>query len=199
MKKLLLLTALCSALTAVAQEKVPAEEVQKIARRVLEQVGEVKDAQLKITPDVEHADALKAGEAGILVLPDKKLTAEALEKAGTEFVPVGQLYFKSVAPAKDGRVTANDKLRVVTFDDKGNSIRIPLCLLGARKRDGQLELVVFGNEKTPLAQLPLKKAEGSSGNPIELSGEKQGDDTGALTLSLVGKYKAVLLVMKQAD
>lgn len=199
MKNLLLLTALCSALSAQAQEKVPTEEVQKIARRVLEQFGETKDAQLKVSADAERADALKAGEAGIMVIPDKKLTAEALEKAGADLVPVGQLYFKAVAPAKDGKVTANDKLRVLTFDDKGNSIRIPLCLLGVRKRDGQLELVVFGSEKTPLAQLPLKKAEGNSGNPIELSGEKQGEDSGALTLSLVGKYKAVLTVMKQAD
>ncbi|NBV21626.1 MAG: hypothetical protein EBS05_06850 [Proteobacteria bacterium] len=199
MKQLLLLTALCAALTAQAQEKVPSEEVQKIARRVLDQFGETSDAQVKIAPDAEHADALKAGDAGIMVIPDKKLTAELLEKVGADLVPVGQLYFKSVAPAKDGKVTANDKLRVLTFEDKGNSIRIPLCLLGARKRDGQLELVVFGNEKTPLAQLTLRKAESSSGNPIELSGEKQGDDTGVLTLSIVGKYKAALTVMKQAD
>ena len=111
-------------------------------------------------------------------------------------MPVGHLYFKSFAPAKDGKVAASEKLRIGTINDKGSDVRIPLCLLGARKRDGQLELVVFGSEKTPLTQVSLRKAESTPGNPIELSGEKQDDETGALTLSILGKYKATLVVKK---
>lgn len=196
MKKILLLTTLCAALTAQAQEKVPAEEIQKIARRVLEQFSAPSDAQIKVAPDADHGDAIKAGEVGMLVLPDKGLTAAALEKAGADIVPVGQIYFRGIAPAKDGKVMASDKLRILTFDDKGNQLRIPLCLLGARTRDGQLELVVFGNEKTPVISVTLRKSESTSSNPIELSGEKQDEETGALTLSILGKYKATLVVKK---
>ena len=61
MKKLLLLTTLCTALAAQAQEKVSADEVQKIASRLTEQFGEPGDAQIKISPDAERGDALKAG------------------------------------------------------------------------------------------------------------------------------------------
>lgn len=199
MKKLLLLTTLCTALAAQAQEKVPAEEIQKIARRVLEQFSAPSDAQIKVAPDADHGDAIRAGEVGMLVLPDKSLTAAALEKAGADIVPIGQIYFRGIAPAKDGKVTPNDKLRILTIEDKGNQLRIPLCLLGARTRDGQLELVVFGNEKTPVISVALRKSESSSGNPIELSGEKQDDETGALTLSILGKYKATLVVKKQEN
>ncbi|MFA6544671.1 MAG: hypothetical protein WCS99_09620 [Limisphaerales bacterium] len=196
MKKLLLLTTLCTALAAQAQEKVSADEVQKIASRLTEQFGEPGDAQIKISPDTERGDALKAGEGGILIVPDKNLTAEVLEKTGADLVPVGQLYFKSFAPAKDGKVAPSEKLRIGTINDKGSDVRIPLCLLGARKRDGQLELVVFGSEKAPFTQVSLRKAESTPGNPIELSGEKQDDETGALTLSILGKYKATLVVKK---
>ena len=199
MKQLLLLTALCAALTVRAQEKVPAEEVQKIARRVLEASGETGNAQVKIAPDADKADALRAGDVGILVMPDKKLAAEALEKAGADYVAVGHLYFKGLAPVKDGSVTANDKLRFLSFDDKGNTIRIPLCLLGARKHDGQLELAVFGNDKTPLLHVPLRKSDRSGSVPIEISGEKRGEDAGELTLNVLGKYEAKLIVKKQAD
>ena len=55
-----------------------APEAQKIARRVLEAAGETANAQVKITPDADKADALRAGEVGILVMPDKKL-AELLD------------------------------------------------------------------------------------------------------------------------
>lgn len=199
MKKLLLLAALCATLTAPAQEKVPADEVQKIARRLTEQFGELSDAQIKVAPDAARGDAFKAGDIAVLVLPDKNLTAAALEKLGADLVPVGQLYFKAIAPAKDGKVAASDKLRIVTINDKGTDHRIPLCLLGARKRDDRLELVVFGSEKTPFTQVTLRKAEGTQNAPIELSGEKQDEESGSVTLSILGQYKATLVVMKQAN
>lgn len=199
MKKLLLLTTLCASLTASAQEKVSADEVQKIARRLTEQFGELSDAQIKVAPDAARGDAFKAGEIIVMVLPDKNLTAAALEKLGADLVSVGQLYFKAVAPAKDGKVAPSDKLRIVTVSDQGTDHRIPLCLLGARKRDDRLELVVFGSEKTPFTQVTLRKAEGSQGAPIELSGEKQDEESGSVTLSILGQYKATLVVMKQAN
>ena len=48
----------------------------------------------------------------------------------------------------------------------------------------------------PIA-LPLKKIEGKSQElPIEMSGEKQDDDTGLLTLAILGQYQATLQVKR---
>ncbi|MBI3881627.1 MAG: hypothetical protein HY301_16385 [Verrucomicrobia bacterium] len=200
MKRIITLTALLAGLAvANAQEKVPHDEAQKIARKVTELIGTIADGQIKISPDADKAEALKASEAGMLVLPDEKLTAEAIEKAGATIVPVAQLFFKGIAPAKGGHVTPNDKLRIVTISDKDQDHKLPLCLLGARKRDGKLELVVFGNGKEPLQLLNLTKAESPAGSPIEMSGEKQGDESALITLNVLGKYKASLTVMKQEN
>jgi hypothetical protein len=201
MKKLfLIVTSACLVLTtARAQEKIPQEKIQSVARKLLEQLGDIQEAQVKIVANPDRGDGIKSGEVAALVLPDKNLTLALLEKLGSEIVPVGQLYFKALAPAKEGKATPIDKLRTLTVNDNGVDLTIPICLLGARKRDDRVELVVFGNEKTPLIQVALRKADGSQDMPIELSAEKQDEESAGLTLSILGKFKATFVVMKQSN
>lgn len=201
MKKLIFTLLFVSVGLACAQEpeKVPPDQVQKIATKIIEQLGDLADAQIKVDPDPDQGDALKAGEVGLLVLPDKKLTAEMISKAGEQIVPVGQLYLKQIAPAKGGKATPNGLLRIVTISEKDQEHKLPLCLLGARKRDGKLELVIFGKGKEPINLVTLRESQSSSSAPIEVSGKKQDDESASITLSILGKYKATFVVMKQAD
>ena len=159
----------------------------------------LSDLPLKLDLDLQKPVAFKGGEAGMLVIPDKGLSGEKIAQAGKEIAPVGQLWMYRVAAAKDGKVVPNSKLRLVTVSDGKKSASVQLYLLGVRKGEKGPELVVFGGNKDPLMTLPLEKAEEGQAVPINLSGRKTGDDSGQLTLNLLGKYKVDISVMKQEE
>ncbi len=200
MKQLLSIFTLAATLAgASAQEKVSSEETQKIGQKLLETVGEIENAQFKISPNLDKADAVKAGDAGVLIIPDKGLTAAGLSKAGKDLVPVGQLYCKGITYSANGKTIAKDKLRTVAIPDKEQTHTVPLCLLAVRKHEGKLELVIFGKDKAPVAALALKETSGTQETPVELTVEKEGDESGRLKLSLFGKYEASMLVTRQSE
>src|SRR5438874_723664 len=111
----LLLTAAAS-----AQERIPDEQVQRIAKLLVEKVATVGDAQVKADVDADKPFGLKHEDVGAMVIPDKKLTEDVLAKAGKEVVPVGHLWFRKVAPVVGGQPAPKDKLRVldVTVKDE---------------------------------------------------------------------------------
>jgi hypothetical protein len=62
--------------------------------------------------------------------------------------------------------------------------------------DGKLELHAFGADKMPALKLELKKLDDGAATtlPIELEGKSNGDDTGTLTLNILGRYQAEVIV-----
>ena len=180
-----------------AQEKVDKEQVAEIAQKLVGLAAEsLKDAPLKSEVDPTKGDALKHGDYGLMVLPDKGLTAATLENAGPEVAPVGQLWLKGLAPVVDGKVAPNAQLRLVSMTTQDETFRLPLCLLGVTKRDGRLELVVLGKDKTPLLHPALEKCDSEQTVPIAISGQKEEEGVGRVILNF-GKYKATFLVMLQ--
>ena len=97
-----------------------------------------------------------------------------------------------------GRAPAKDKLRYFTIRDGEEERKVQLYLVGAAKdAQGTLELVVFGADKEPLLRVPLgRSSENSQLLPIELSGRKNNEDSGTLTLRLFGQYQADILLVK---
>ena len=200
MKKLALVCAVMVAQFVSAQEKVPLEEAQKGARLLNESAGTIAEPQVKVDLDFDKPMAFKTDKVGFLTVPDKKFTTETLSKVGTNVMPVGQLWMMIAAPAKDGAVIPNHKLRLITVRQKDKEAQLQMYFLGARKAEKEgLELVLYGKDKEPLLQLPLTKAEGAQDTPIEIGGRKDDDSSGTLTLNLLGKYHAEFKVMKQED
>ncbi|MEW6304538.1 MAG: hypothetical protein AB1705_13755 [Verrucomicrobiota bacterium] len=191
-----LLAATALTLAAVAQETVDIEDARKGARLLTEKLGEVSDAPFKIEADLDKPSGLRANEVRILVIPDKKLTAEAIAKAGDKPLPVAQLWMLRVSPVTDGKATPNDKLRLLTITADGQEHQVNLHYLGIQKAGKDLQLVVFAKDKEPLLKLPLEKSDGTQSWPIEISGRKE-EDRGILTLNLLGKYRAELTLTRQ--
>ena len=187
-----------SGMFAFAQERIPTEETQKIARKLIETLGKPADVQLTVDADPDQSEGYKHDQLGLVVLPDRKLTAEALNAAGAEPIPVGQLWLKGISPMVDGKVIPNGQHRVFSLTVKDNTFDVAVCLLGARKRDGKLELVLFGTGKTPILVAVLEPDQSVATAAISIAVQKENDDTGRVDLSLVGKYKAKLL-MKKAE
>lgn len=185
-----LLTGL-TAVAAQAQERLPQAE----ALRYADMVGSVQ-TELRATPGVAPAlnlrqpVAVRDGEYGLMVLPAAKLSAESLEKAVAEIVPVGQLWLLNLAPLVNEQVVAGYQLQMITVSGSEGSATVPCCNLGVRRTaGGMLELLVFGKGKEPILKTTLRAAAGSQLAPLDLAVERESD-RGLVTLKLAGKYVA---------
>src|SRR5215472_6116105 len=195
MKAILIATAsLTFCLAATAQEPVPRQECLKYAFVASANLKEMLKTPIPTDPDVKRPVAARDGEYGAMVLPESKLTADVLAKAGKEVVPVGQLWLVKLAPLSDGRVVPASKLRVVHLNYRDKEADAPCCALGVRKTgSGGLELLVYGKESEPVLHVPLKGISSTQDNPIEMSAERK-DDGGLITLNFLGRYTASFMV-----
>jgi hypothetical protein len=151
---------------------------------------------------VTKPQAIKAGKVGLLVIPDKKLTLETLGSAGDSVTPVGQLWMLNVSLGKNGEAAPNDKIRFLSVADGDRDLQVQLYFVGAAKNaSGQLDLVVFAKDKEPFLRVPLTKAAAATSQelPIEISGRKDDDHTGTLSLHVLGQYVADLTVKRPAE
>ena len=200
MKKLTALALLAAFAPALsAQDAIQLEEAQKAARKLSASAAQITDAPFAVETDLEKPQGIKAEGVGLLVLPDRKLTAELLAAANSAITPLGQLWTLKLAVAANGKATASEKLRHLTIVDGEKEREVSLYYLGATKTDaGGLELVVYAKDKEPLLRVPIKKrAAGKQEFPIEVSGVKNDDQSGTLSLRLFGEYDARLLLMKE--
>jgi hypothetical protein len=175
------------------------EEAQRIAHKLNDAIGNPSDAPFTTEVDPDKPQGFKAGGAGVMVLPDRKLTADALEHAGKTITPIGQLWTLDISVAPSGRPIANSQVRLVRVGDGDKSREVQLYYLGAAKNDaGALQLVIFAKDKSqPVHRIDLTKTTGTSQSaPIELDGRKQDEKTGILTLRLLGEYSAEVLMTK---
>lgn len=131
---------------------------------------------------------------GAMVLPEAKLSADAIAKAGTTAVPVGQLWLHQLGPVVDGEVVSTSKVRSVKVK-AGDDVRevVQTALAVQSSGAGALELLVYGNSKTPLLKVPLKKISGSQTVPVTMDAERNGDE-GKITLKFLGQYEASIPV-----
>ncbi len=131
-----------------------------------------------------------------MLLPESKLTAEILAKAGKEVISIGQLWLVKVAPMDEGKVVPVDKLKGVEVRAEDQKATAFCCALATRKNSaGGLDLLVFGKGKEPILRTPLKDAtsQNSIESPLDMSAERT--DAGAeVTLKVLGKYQAKFMV-----
>jgi hypothetical protein len=186
------------AAASAAPERIPPEEAQRIAKMLTKHAEKVESVQFKTDVDKEKPFGVREGDLGAMVLPDKKLSEETLTKAGKVVTPIGHLWMRKLTPFADGATTPNDKLRILTITTPNNEeVKLPFFLLGVRKNGDGLELLVFGKDKEPVAKLPLKKGSVQQELPMELEGKHGENDTGVITINILGKYQAVLTVKGQ--
>ncbi len=196
MKSILIAITVVSTLSlAYAQELLPRDQALKYACLASLDLKQLTETPIPTDVDIKRPVAMRDGDYGGMVLPEAKLTAQQVANAKSEVVPVGQLWLLNLAPMRDGEAVAADKLRVATVSNEGTDVRVPQCALGVRgDKSGGLELLVFGKSKEPLLSVPLKAVEGKQAQPgIELEAERESN-SGRVTLTIVGKYRATLQV-----
>jgi len=189
---------------AVAEEiqQVSAEQAGKIARKVTAALGSPSDAPFAVDPDVAKPAGIKAsGDTGLLAVPDRKLTPDALAAAGKESTALGHLWMRNIVPQVNNVAPERAKLRTVAVADNDTEVKVELYFLGITKSEaGALELGVYGKDKEPLVKVPLVKTDAAaSSTPIALDGHKEAENTGVLVITVFGSYKADVLVTKPRE
>jgi hypothetical protein len=192
MKTIAVMAVILGTLTfATAQERLSLNEALVYAKAVSADSNQLKGTPIPTDVDIQKPAAVREGDYGGMVLPQKSLTADSLSQAGKDqIMPLGQLWLHKLTPMADGEAVPSSKLRLVTVYADGTETTVPQCVLGLRKNaSGALELLVFGKGKEPLLTTPLKAVETKQDLPIDLDGERDYD-SGKVTLKILGKYQA---------
>jgi hypothetical protein len=186
---LIALTLITSLSLASAQDKLSREDALKYAFLAAADLKQLQGTPIPTDVDLKQPVAVQDGEFGGLVLPEAKLTADAIGKAGEQIVPVGQVWLLKLTPMKNGEAVGADKLRLAKVSHEGNEVQVPQCTLGVRRTSaGALELVVLGKTTTPILTVPLKAIDGKEQPGIDLVAERDSE-AGHITLTIVGKYQ----------
>jgi hypothetical protein len=201
MKILIPLIALTTFSIAQEIETVPLDKAQNVARKIMADASTQTDLPFAMELDVEKPAALKGGKGGLLVIPDKKLTAETLANATKESKPLGQLWMHHVVPSIAGSAPDAAKLRSHEFTENGETKRVEVYFLSINKDDaGALTLALTAKGKEPLIKVPLVKTDAAaSTTPVAVTGHKEDDNSGVLVLTVFGSYKADITVTRPRE
>ena len=201
MKRILVpLTLLAAVQIASGQEELARKDALRYAFLLSLDLKALQGTPIATDVDLKQPVAVRGGDHGALVLPEAKLSADAIAKAGTQVVSVGQLWLHKLAPVREGQPIPGSQLRIVEIENEGSTASAVQCALGVKGNDsGGLELLVFGKDKTPVLKVPLKKVEASQDTPISLKAERTENDAARITLRLVGRYEATLTVAELAE
>ena len=196
----LLLTATLSPAQEGGPQLVPRADAQKYAQILADSSKDLADLPLVCELELTKPAAIRAGEAGALVIPDKRVTADKLAKAGKDAVPLGPLWLRNVAPWKNGSPLPNADQRTVRVRSGESTADAQLFVLAVRRNAAdKLELLVLGKTKEPVVTLPLEKSTASGDAPLQIQGRKTGEDSGVLTLIFFGQHQAELTLGKPAE
>lgn len=176
-------------------QKLEGAEAEKLARLCTEALGKSdRPAPVKVTPDVKRSLGLKAREVVVLLVPDAKLTAKALEKADREIIPLGLLLTKrvTVVPVYEPVPAASHRAVEITVGD--NTARITVMHLAATRVAGRLVLLVYADGNTPVLVTTLVEAERATGHVLNVEPRPQRDDRALLFLGVLDRFEAAFLI-----
>ena len=202
---LLTLLLTTSALRAQEPQPLGAEELAKATALLIEASSRLGALPLKFDPASELAAGFKAGEVGLLLIPDKRLKAAHadpadLKLAKGETLPVGQLWTMNLSPKDKDATLPNAKLRLTKITAGDKELELAVFALGIEQSaKGELQLALYGKGEQPVLRVPLTLEKNSGAAPVVLSARKTGDESGVLELKFLGRYRAEIPMGKQAE
>jgi hypothetical protein len=192
---LALVTLAAAAVAARAQviaEPIPPEVIIQVAPIAVELLSkQIPNPPVKVEPSAEKTVGYHVMEKlGVVMVPDKNLTAEKVEQAEGE-VPVGILATRALTIEDRGAPINGEKLALIDFQ---GAFKLPVFFLSARASGETRHLEVYSKEGKPLLSLPLKKQASETKTPVavkmtNIDLEKKKLD---LALSVTGTYESTL-------
>ena len=178
-------------------KRLESDKVAKIAATLVAATSGLSDLPVKVTPDTQRAMGITAQDRGGILVPDSRLTAEALKKVDQDVLPIGLLFLHRITPSVADLATTADEHRqiTVTVDDK--SVTIFVLPLAVTRVANRLVLLVYTNRKVPAVVTTLVEHSQSKDLPLEMDVRPAQDQRATLLLSVLGRYRASLDVIAQ--
>ena len=168
---------------------------QGLARECIKQSATVlTETQLRM--DVDPEKLYIEPTTGAMVMPAHTLTEQVVMGAGTEVVPVGQLWLPRRTFRVNSQTVPEEKRRNFTFTVADRGHPLSLFLLGVRKKGKiSLELVIYGRDSEPLQVESLRKLYPQfQESPIRLSLSGGYKNISNLTINLLGRCETILKI-----
>lgn len=203
-RHLLALSALASVLAlapAWAQEanRIDGDKAKEVAKAVADAVAKL-DLPVKASLDGKAGVGLHAEKSAVFVVPDAKLTAEALKKHDKGTLPVGVLVVTDSVTlvAGDKPLPSSAHLTAdVTVGDK--TLKVNAIALAAGRVADRLVLLAYAKDKSPVVVCELAEDEDKSEHTLDVSARKSGDKRATLVVNVAGRYKACLHLAAKED
>ena len=176
-------------------KRLESDKVGKIASTLVAATSGMTDLPVKVTPDVQRAMGLVAQDRGGVLVPDSRLTAEALKKVDQDVLPIGLLFLHRITPSVAEQTIATDQHRqvTVTIDDK--SVTVFVLPLAVTRVANRLVLLVYTNRKEPAVVTTLVDFNESKELPLEMEARPTQDQRATLLLSILGRHRAAFGVV----
>lgn len=190
---LLLIAAAGVVRAEVAAEAIPPDflaQFSPFAVALIQQ--QFPDPPVKIDPAADKAVGYHVKEMfGVVAMPDKNLSAKAVEEAGEKEVPVGVIATRALSLQEKDAVVNGDRLAVADFN---GMFKIPVFFLSVKSKGAERELEVYSKNGKPVLTVPLKKQSSDAATPLNIrltniDAEKRKLDA---TVSLGGAYEGTL-------
>lgn len=179
-------------------EKIEPEKAREYGKALVAELKKQNDLPFALDADTEKAIGIHADKRGALVVPDKRASAAAIQKADKTVVPLGTLFLYRITPisAETPIAPGSHRSVEVTMED-GNKATIHVLHLGAMQVAGRPVLVAYTSGKTPTIVAELVESSDGRGEPIDVDGAQVGGNRAALTLAIAGRYRASLHMTSQ--
>jgi hypothetical protein len=177
----------------VAAEAIPGDFIAQFAPLAVQLIQQqFPNPAVKVDPATDKAQGFHVKEmVGLVLMPDKNLTAKGIDEQGDKELPVGVLATKSLSLEDKDVVLAADKIAVADFN---GMFKIPVFFLAVKAKGADRTLEVYGKDGKALASVPLKKQAGDAASllTVKLTNidlEKRKMDA---VFSLAGAYEGTL-------
>src|SRR5262245_38604433 len=115
----------CSFVALAQDARLSQEEARGFAKTCVDQTH-LDDPQIKIDTDIDRPCAVRGEGGGAMVIPDKSLSKDALQKLGQQIMPIGQLWLRKWTTVVNDKATPSDKLRILTIKIEDKDRPMPL-------------------------------------------------------------------------
>ena len=178
-------------------KRLESDKAAKIAATLVAATSGLTDLPVKVTADTQRAMGITAHDRGGILVPDSRLTAEALKKGDQDVLPIGLLFLHRITPSVADLAMAADEHRqiTVTVDDK--SVTVFVLPLAVTRVANRLVLLAYTNRKPPAVVTTLVEYSESKDLPLEMDVRPAQDQRATLLFSVMGRYRASLDVVAQ--
>jgi hypothetical protein len=150
-----------------AAEAIPPDFVQQFAPFAVQLIQQqFPNPAVKVEPNAEKTVGYHVKEqVGVVLMPDKNVTARTVEEAVDKEVPVAILATKSLSVQDKDTVVNGDRLAVADFN---GMFKIPVFFLAVKGKGADRSLEVYSKDGKAVHSEPLKKATGEATGDVEV-------------------------------